>query len=182
MKLKTYRFNRIKNTNDKAIQIIKKDNIKNGIIIANFQTKGKGQYGRSWISYKGNLFITVFLCIQNTKFSILNFTKFNCKIVKSILSNYTRDKITIKPPNDILIKNKKICGILQERMSINDNEFILIGIGVNLIKSPIIKKYPTTNLYELTKKKININRFYKDIKLSYELFLNKFLKLNKKFY
>ena len=69
MKLKTYRFNRIKNTNDKAIQIIKKDNIKNGIIIANFQTKGKGQYGRSWISYKGNLFVTVFLCIQNTKFS-----------------------------------------------------------------------------------------------------------------
>ena len=102
--------------------------------------------------------------------------------MKSILSNYTKDKITIKPPNDILIKNKKICGILQERMSINDNEFILIGIGVNLIKSPIIKKYPTTNLYELTKKKININRFYKDIKLSYELFLNKFLKLNKKFY
>ena len=81
-----------------------------------------------------------------------------------------------------MINKRKVCGILQERMSINDNEFILIGIGVNLIKSPIIKKYPTTNLYELTKKKININRFYKDIKLSYELFLNKFLKLNKKFY
>ena len=136
MKLKTYRFNRIKNTNDKAIQIIKKDNIKNGIIIANFQTKGKGQYGRSWISYKGNLFITVFLCIQNTKFSILNFTKFNCKIVKSILSNYTRDKITIKPPNDLLIHKKKFCGILQETFFNNNNKFLIIGIGINVIGCP----------------------------------------------
>ena len=71
MKLKTYRFNRIKNTNDKAIQIIKKDNIKNGIIIANIQTKGKGQYGRSWISYKGNLFVTVFFVYS--KYQIFNF-------------------------------------------------------------------------------------------------------------
>ena len=182
MKFKKFKFKKVRSTNNTAIRIIKKTNCKYGMVISESQTNGKGQYGRKWISYKGNLFVTVFLCIQNTKFSILNFTKFNCKIVKSILSNYTKDKITIKPPNDILIKNKKICGILQERMSINDNEFILIGIGVNLIKSPIIKKYPTTNLYELTKKKININRFYKDIKLSYELFLNKFLKLNKKFY
>ena len=48
----------------------------------------------------------------------------------------------------------KISGILQETISKSGKTFIIVGIGVNLIKSPIIKNYPTTNLLDLTGVKI----------------------------
>ena len=58
----------------------------------------------------------------------------------------------IKSPNDLLINKKKISGILQETISkFQVKEFIIVGIGINLIKSPKIKNYPTTNLFEINK-------------------------------
>ncbi len=48
-----------------------------------------------------------------------------------------------------LIK-KKICGILQEIKFNNEAKFIVIGIGINLIKNPEIKNYPTTNILKET--------------------------------
>ncbi len=46
-----------------------------------------------------------------------------------------------------------------------------MGIGLNLVKSPNIKQYPTTNLYELTKSKINVNKVLKHLILIYKNFL-----------
>ena len=66
MRLKKYYFKRIKSTNDQAAQMIKKGKEK-GIIIADFQTKGRGQYGKKWISQKGSLFMTVFYKINKKK-------------------------------------------------------------------------------------------------------------------
>ena len=80
MRLKKYYFKRIKSTNDQAVQMIKKGTDK-GVIIADFQTKGRGQYGKKWISQKGNLFMTVFYKINKEK--NLNFlTNYNCRLVK----------------------------------------------------------------------------------------------------
>ena len=98
MKLKTYRFNRIKNTNDKAIQIIKKDNIKNGIIIANFQTKGRGTMGKKWVSYKGNLFVSIFFELKKNMPDFKEFSLINPIIIKNILKQYSSHVIKIKRP------------------------------------------------------------------------------------
>ena len=56
--------------------------------------------------------------------------------------------------NDLvkLINKKKICGILQEKINKSGNDYLIVGIGFNLIKSPIIPNYHTTNLFEITKK------------------------------
>ena len=77
----------------------------------------------------------------------------------------------IKMPNDILIDKKKICGILQETIQKNNIKYLIVGIGLNLTRSPNISSYPTTNLYDLTKKKININKIIKDLKYIYKIFL-----------
>ena len=57
MKLKIFRFKKVKSTNNTAIRIAKKLNHKSGMIVSETQTNGKGQYGKKWISYKGNLFL-----------------------------------------------------------------------------------------------------------------------------
>ena len=60
MKFKKFKFKKVRSTNNTAIRIIKKTNCKYGMVISEIQTNGKGQYGRKWISHKGNLFVTFF--------------------------------------------------------------------------------------------------------------------------
>ena len=57
MKLRSLKFKSVKSTNDIALMLIKKDNIKPSIILSERQTKGRGTMGKKWISKKGNLFL-----------------------------------------------------------------------------------------------------------------------------
>ena len=83
-----------------------------------------------------------------------------------------KKKFFFKKPNDLLIEKKKICGILQETINKFDNKYLIVGIGVNLLKSPPIKGYPTTCLYDLINKNISIKIFEKEIKDIFEKNLN----------
>tara|TARA_B110000037_G_scaffold186518_1_gene216554 strand:- start:17 stop:580 length:564 start_codon:yes stop_codon:yes gene_type:complete len=178
MKLKKFNFKIVNSTNDLAIQIIKNSNNKSGIIIAEKQKKGRGQYGKKWTSFKGNLFVSIFFQVNSLQLSLKDLTKANCFLVKKLLSNYYKDKITIKNPNDLLINNMKISGILQETLSKSDEKFIIVGIGVNLIKSPIIKDYFTTNLFDLTGVKITPKKAFLKLKKIYESFIPMLPELN----
>ena len=171
MKLKKFNFKIVNSTNDLAIQIIKNTNNKSGIVIADRQKKGRGQYGKKWTSFKGNLFISIFFQINKVQLSLKDLTKVNCFLVKKLLSNFYKGKIMIKNPNDLLINNKKISGILQETLSKSGETFIIVGIGVNLIKSPKIKAYPTTNLLDLTNVKISSNNSALKLKKLYEKYI-----------
>ena len=57
MKLKQFNFKKVKSTNQTAIRIIRKTKNEFGLIVSQSQSSGKGQYGRKWISYKGNIFL-----------------------------------------------------------------------------------------------------------------------------
>jgi BirA family biotin operon repressor/biotin-[acetyl-CoA-carboxylase] ligase len=105
-------------------------------------------------------------------------TKINCFLVKKFLSNFYKGKITIKNPNDLLIGNMKISGILQETLSKSDEKFIIVGIGVNLIKNPIIKNYFTTNLFDLSGVKITPKDASLKLKKIYEFFIPMLPKFN----
>ena len=60
MKLRQFNFIKVKSTNLTAIRLIKSTKNEFGLIISKAQSKGKGQYGRKWISYKGNIFLSFF--------------------------------------------------------------------------------------------------------------------------
>ncbi|MDC0558589.1 biotin--[acetyl-CoA-carboxylase] ligase, partial [Candidatus Pelagibacter ubique] len=94
MKLKKFNFKTVNSTNDLAIQIIKKTNNKSGIIIAEKQKKGRGQYGKKWTSFKGNLFVSIFFKINKVQLSLKDLTKVNCLLVKKLLSKFYNGKIT----------------------------------------------------------------------------------------
>ena len=108
MKLKKFKFKKVKSTNNTAIRIIKKTNYALGMVVAETQSKGRGQYGRKWISLKGNLFVSFFNELKKTNLSINLITKGNCLLVKNLLSKFTNKRITIKKPNDLLIDKKKL--------------------------------------------------------------------------
>ena len=178
MKLKKFNFKIINSTNDRAFQIIKKTNNKSGIVIAEKQKRGRGQYGKKWTSFKGNLFVSIFFQVNMVQLSLYNLTKINCLLVKKLLSTFYKDKIVVKKPNDLLINNMKISGILQETLNKSGETFIIIGIGVNLVKSPIIKNYSTTNLFDLTGIKIDPNNAALKLKKIYETFIPMIPKFN----
>ena len=54
--------------------------------------------------------------LENINLSLSSLTKINSFLVKNVVSKYYNKKITFKSPNDLLIKKKKICGILQEKI------------------------------------------------------------------
>ena len=170
MKLKKYQYKKVKSTNDVAIKKIK-SGIRRGIVLAEIQTKGRGQYGKKWISFKGNLLMSVFFEINNSTL-IKNITFQNCEIIRKSIQKFTKNKIKTKPPNDLLINKEKICGILQETFFKDKKKFIVVGIGLNLVKSPKIKKYPTNYLNKYTSKKVSKLMLFRSIKCLYEKKIN----------
>ena len=108
--------------------------------------------------------------------SLKQITKINCLLVKKLLSIYYKKKIIFKKPNDLLINKKKICGILQEKISKLNKRYLIVGIGINLIKNPNLKNYPTTNLSELLNRKISKNKIEKQVKKIFEVKLTRLYK------
>ena len=67
-----------------------------------------------------------------------------------------------------MFKEYKICGILQETIFYKNLKYLLVGVGLNLLKSPKIKSYKTTSVYEVINKKVNRIRILNEIKSNYE--------------
>ena len=172
MKFKLSKFGSISSTNDLAIHLIKIKNKKCGCVIAELQTKGKGTYGKKWISKKGNLFGSFFFPLKRNYPPFNEFSIINPVLISNVIKNFCKkDNVSLKFPNDIFLNGKKVCGILQELVTINKKKFLIIGIGLNIISNPKInKKYKATNIFKETKKKLKINIVIKKLIFSYERF------------
>jgi len=176
VKFKQFNFKKVNSTNETAIRIIMNSNNKFGMVLSESQKKGKGQHGKKWISYQGNLFVSFFYDLEKINLNIKKLTKFNCLLVKKVISIYYKNKISIKHPNDLLIGKKKICGILQEIINKFNKKYLILGIGINLKKKPIIKDYPTTCLYDLIDKRPIKEEVANNLKMIFEENLSNFYK------
>ena len=174
MKLKKYLFKKVKSTNNTALKLIK-TNHKKGAILTEYQSNGRGQHGKKWISKKGNLFMTIFFEISKN-LSNKKITDLNISIIKKIISKKIKSNINVKLPNDILINKKKTCGILQEIIFLNNIKFLVVGIGINIISSPNLINYGATHLNNYSNKKINKIKLFEEIKLGYEKNMKHFKK------
>ncbi len=111
------------------------------IVIADMQTDGHGRSGRSWDSQKGNLFAS-FLLQPNVPLKEIIFVGFLlAKNIIEVINNLIigQEKVTYKWPNDILLNDKKLAGILiQTLLSSNGKicESIVCGLGINLRHHP----------------------------------------------
>ena len=173
MKIKLLKFKSVKSTNDVALRLIKEKKFFPTIISAEKQSHGRGTMGKNWISKKGNLFFSIYFELNQKKINFKHYAILNAYLLKGILSKEVSKKIRIKWPNDLLFKNKKICGILQEIVNYKDKKMIIVGIGVNTNCDPQNKDFSSTCLKDITNKNIDNNKILIKIKNTYEKFLTK---------
>ena len=149
----------IDSTNNYMKSLLLKQKVKEGTIIsADFQTGGRGQRGNGWMSENGkNLLFSIVLYPDAVK---ANEQFLISQVVSLAVADFLRkyaDGITIKWPNDIYWREKKICGILIENAIEGDEiKESVCGIGVNLnqesfdssLPNPVSLKQITGEYYE----------------------------------
>ena len=187
MKLEIFKYESVTSTNDIAINLIRDKQKICGCVYANQQTQGRGTRGKEWISNEGNLFLSIFFPLEHNYPPFNEFSIINSVIISDVIKYLCKKKnITLKFPNDILVNGRKICGILQELITLNNKNFLIIGIGINIISSPKINnKYETTNILAETKKRPKISEIINLTISSYKNFFDdlssyNFINFNKK--
>ena len=109
------------------------------------QTSGRGRRGRDWVSPVGNFYGSACYAFKGTPDEAAKLSFVAAIAVYDALSVYSlKTEPYLKWPNDVLIDGKKIAGLLLEAQS----DFVIIGIGVNLVSHPETGNVPPTHLLE----------------------------------
>lgn len=134
-------------TNDEVHKLTEYVTGEKMIISTRNQTNGRGRRGRDWISLEGNLFFSLgFEC---------DFKDLGAMVFISSLSLWQTIQelnplldVKLKWPNDVLLNDKKVCGMLLEK---GEGHYLIAGIGVNIKAAPLLVStiYPCTSLREV---------------------------------
>jgi len=157
---KFYYFKTLASTNDKAKEFSGKG-LSKIVVIAEKQTKGKGRFKRKWVSSLGGLYMTIVLKEKDIE-KVKYLTLISSIAVAKTIIKISNLKAKVKWPNDVLVNDKKICGILTETISGKEN-YVLIGIGVNINNKKFPKNINATSLIMETNKNYDINKIIKII-------------------
>lgn len=131
-----YYFSELKSTNimakEKALHGA--EGISEGtLIVAGRQSAGKGRLGREWFSPVGGIWLSIILYPQLSPSYISRITLMTAVAIVKAIKVCTQIKSQIKWPNDILINEKKVCGILTEMSAELDIiNWVVVGIGINV--------------------------------------------------
>jgi BirA family biotin operon repressor/biotin-[acetyl-CoA-carboxylase] ligase len=136
-------------TNDEASRLLEStSNVLEGtVVITNNQTSGRGQRGNTWTSEPGKN-LTFSLVIKPTFLGVQDQFMLN-KVFSLGLYDYLsatlKESIKIKWPNDILVSDKKICGILIENQIQGQNiQNSIVGIGLNVNQESFVMPTATS--------------------------------------
>lgn len=127
-------FQETTSTNDVADKL-GRDGVKEGVVVfAESQSKGRGRLGRSWLSSQGKgLWFSVLLRPVLSPQSATQMTIASATALSRALKQATGVQCEIKWPNDILVRDRKLCGILTEMSAEVDKiNYVVLGIGVNV--------------------------------------------------
>ncbi len=131
---KIHFFDKVDSTQTKAHVFISQGALEGEIIIAETQTAGKGRMGRQWHSppYKG-IWMSVILTPQIPVMDIPQLSLVVSVAICRAIRRICDLDVGIKWPNDLLIHNKKICGILLESSGEDERlRYVIVGIGISV--------------------------------------------------
>jgi BirA family transcriptional regulator, biotin operon repressor / biotin---[acetyl-CoA-carboxylase] ligase len=171
----------VASTNTLAMEMAADGTPEGTVVIAETQTNGKGRLGRTWVSPKGNLYLSVVLRPNIPIYKAPLITLTGAVAVASAIRTTCGLEAGIKWPNDILISGKKVSGLLTEMSAEQDRiRHIVLGIGVDVNMEmgelpPEIRSLTTTLAAEAGAK-INrttlLQQVLRDLERWYRMFLN----------
>ena len=106
-------------------------------VIADDQKSGRGTSGRTWHASRGNLYLTCAVPMDLIPLSKITLLPLGVGIiVAKLLARHSEIRPTVKWPNDVLLKDQKISGTLIENFRVEQRDWWLVGIGVNIESCP----------------------------------------------
>ena len=136
-------FGRVGSTNTVARRYADKGAPEGIVIVAESQTAGKGRLGRSWLSpAKLGIYVSIILRPTIAPAQAPGLSLVAALSVAESIRNCAKLQATIKWPNDVLIEDRKIAGVLTELSAEMDCvDFVIVGIGINVNQQA--KDFPT---------------------------------------
>ncbi|MBU1168750.1 MAG: biotin--[acetyl-CoA-carboxylase] ligase [Proteobacteria bacterium] len=128
----------ITSTNDRAKELASAGVPEGTLVLAEEQTAGRGRKGRPWFSTAGDgICLSLILRPHMSPSEASRITLMTAVALSETLLGLTRLPVLIKWPNDILIKGKKLAGILTEMsMEMDQVDFVVVGLGLNVNSPP----------------------------------------------
>ncbi len=162
--LKVLHYKRIDSTNSRAFKLAEEGAPEWTVVVSDVQTRGHGRSGKSWSSPQGGLWFSVILRpkIPSTRIGIIQIIAANA--VVDAVRNVSRVRVGVKWPNDIVVRSKKLCGILVESKLIgSDFAFAIVGIGLNVNQSRKTVPSGAISLFMTTGKKYNLEHILRKV-------------------
>jgi BirA family biotin operon repressor/biotin-[acetyl-CoA-carboxylase] ligase len=171
----------IGSTNDEAKRLMDEGAPEGTVVRADAQTAGRGRQGRRWVSEPGNLYASVLLRPTCPVREVPQLSFVAALAVGETIALYLAqpDQLYYKWPNDILIGDCKVSGILLEASSQKDGQTdgCVVGIGVNLTSAPSQVGYPTAKLQDHVVNKVDgeklLMEYLQNLNLYYQLWREK---------
>jgi BirA family biotin operon repressor/biotin-[acetyl-CoA-carboxylase] ligase len=156
-------FPEVSSTMDIAREMARKGCTDFTLVVAEKQTGGRGRMDRKWESPPGGLYFTMVLKpeISLVLSPLLNFAA--SLVLSQTIQDRCNVKAEVKWPNDILVHDRKISGMLSEMEAEGDLvSFINIGIGININNAPSKHIPSATSIRSITGRTHNRRKFLAD--------------------
>ena len=158
--------------------IIDKSINENILVSTNYQEKGRGQRNNIWESEKNMNILISFLYVHPTNnYDLFKFNMLISLAIYDFLSKYFKTGLKIKWPNDLMINNKKIAGVLVQNIESNFKSIIGVGININQKEFKNFSPQATSFSNELNKE-FNRNALILELMNNFENYLINYFQFN----
>ena len=149
-------FRETSSTNDRVRQAGLSGAAEGLAIFSEGQTKGRGTYGRKWVSETGDgLWFSILLRSRIKPNELPKLVRLAAVACAEVVERSVGKIVQIKPPNDLVLGNGKLAGFLLETS--NRWDFQVLGIGINVRSAPWLPEYPTAAMQQFSMTKISRN-------------------------
>ena len=173
------RYESVASTNEKAAELLARGEAGNGTAItANFQTGGKGQRGNAWSSEQGSNLLVSYIfepvaleASDQFLLSAVAALAVQHTINHALIPYDLEDPIKIKWPNDVLVGNKKVSGILIENsLQASRVSSSIFGIGININQASFNDLPHASSLLAITMSEFEVEDFLNEVSYSLAAF------------
>lgn len=154
---KIYHYDMVNSTMDVAMDFGMKDCPEGVVVCAEAQSKGRGRLGRIWTSFKNKgIYLSIILKPNISPVESPELTLLSAVSVCQAIRKISKLDCLIKWPNDLIIDNRKVGGILTEMNAEMDRiKFVVIGIGINVNTPQSLLPPKATSLKEQSGERVS---------------------------